>query len=354
MTVPQPPDPPLGLDWRTATRAALGEEIQRLRIELKDANAELSTRKGWITRSVNERGQLHAEIERQRSALRGAVEHVTAIIEERDAALARVAESETGAAWAERFRLATGAVSCEQAYEWTSEIGGKLGAIENGRDAALARVAELETDNERLRLVEKTALDQLATERTASRTAHQEIDALRAELADRNRSTADTEWRERIAALLQARLSWRQAEGCADDVIHYAIAPLLARVAELSEERDAYGDTLARIAESDLDEDVLNVSAAIVAKMVLDQRGYLPFGRLRNAEAEIERLEARVAELEAQRAAVLALCDEAESEALDDQPMPKVSSCELRVALAAPPDPTHHDNPPAAGETGGT
>ena len=82
-------------------------------------------------------------------------------------------------------------------------------------------------------------------------------------------------------------------------------AALGEEIERLREERDAYGDTLAKIAESGAaDPPTWNLSAAIVAKMVLDQRGYLPFGRQKNAEAEIERLDARVADLEAQRAAV--------------------------------------------------
>jgi hypothetical protein len=139
--------PPPGLDWRTATRAALGEETQRLQREITNYG--------------------------------------------------------------------------------------------NGYELSLSRIAELSAENERLRRAEKTALDQVATERAASRTAHQEIDALRSELADRNRPTANTEWRARIAALLQARLSWRQAEGCAGDIVDHAVAPLLARVADLEAQRAA-------------------------------------------------------------------------------------------------------------------
>ena len=50
----------------------------------------------------------------------------------------------------------------------------------------------------------------------------------------------------------------------------------------LVEERDAYGDTLANIAKATEDGGVLPLAA--VAKLTIEQRGYLPWGRLRRAE----------------------------------------------------------------------
>ncbi len=59
-----------------------------------------------------------------------------------------------------------------------------------------------------------------------------------------------------------------------------------AQLAEVIAERDAYGDTLAGIRDATGDDlATRGVSAQIVAGMVLKERGYLPFGRTKRAEA---------------------------------------------------------------------
>ncbi len=106
MTVPQTPGPPQpGLDWRTATRAELGDEIQRLR---EDADAVVA-----ILRSERE----HAEAQR-------------------DAALARITEI-----WAERERLRRNVT--KTAIERDGAVR-RLAEVAVERDAAETRVAELE------------------------------------------------------------------------------------------------------------------------------------------------------------------------------------------------------------------
>jgi hypothetical protein len=60
------------------------------------------------------------------------------------------------------------------------------------------------------------------------------------------------------------------------------------RVQTAEEARDAFGDQLAAIA-AQLDTNNVE-SVKIVAQMVLDEKGYLPFGRLREAERTIEAL----------------------------------------------------------------
>jgi len=113
---------------------------------------------------------------------------------------------------------------------------------------------------------------------------------------------------ERLTAIRERNDDYYLSEN--DVIAHLAarddVPYLLARLGATENERDAYGDTLAKIAESGAaDPPTWNLSAAVVAKMVLDQRGYLPFGRFEAMKAQRD------------------------------------------AALAAPPDPAHDDDPPA-------
>jgi hypothetical protein len=69
------------------------------------------------------------------------------------------------------------------------------------------------------------------------------------------------------------------------DVAYRRIDELTQQLTAVTEERDAYGDTLAGIRDADPDDDINQVAAKVIAHMVLERRGYVPFGRTRRAEA---------------------------------------------------------------------
>lgn len=61
---------------------------------------------------------------------------------------------------------------------------------------------------------------------------------------------------------------------------------LLARLEAAERCRDAFGDTLANIRDTTKHVD----AAPLAAAAVLDQQGYVPWGRVARLEAEVERL----------------------------------------------------------------
>lgn len=56
--------------------------------------------------------------------------------------------------------------------------------------------------------------------------------------------------------------------------------------AEAAWQRDAFGDTLANLRDDEVDD----LTAAVLARLTLDASGYIPWGRLRRTEAELDAL----------------------------------------------------------------
>lgn len=75
------------------------------------------------------------------------------------------------------------------------------------------------------------------------------------------------------------------------EVLGTWFAAMKITIEQLCEEKDAYGDTLAMIAEQPItDEQKIgpNPPPQVMAGMVLAQRGYIPFGRVKTLQQLVE------------------------------------------------------------------